>query len=73
MARIRLSAPLRFNVNGNDREPILLPAGEQEATDVVAAFVAANPEVGEVLPDGPVAEEPAPARLVTRRGRKPKG
>ena len=71
--RVMLYAPLWFNESGNDREAVLLPAGDQVASEALAAFVSQNPTVGEILPDTP-ARSPAqaPAQMTPKgkgRGR----
>lgn len=62
--RVRLFGPLRFNPTGYDREVLHLLAGEQVASAELAAFVARNPDVGEVLADAARSPVTAP---------KPKG
>lgn len=47
--RVLLYAPLRFNPSGYGHDVVALPDGVQDASDALAAFVAANPAVGKVL------------------------
>lgn len=56
MPRVRLDRELVINLTGYDREAAVYAAGEQDVPAVVAAFVARNPSVGEVLPEQPDAE-----------------
>lgn len=71
---VRLTHPLLFNRTGYDRDPVLLPAGDQEASAELVAFVRRNPAVGQVLGDeAPPAAEPVtespPAKPAGRKGK----